>query len=410
MSSQNLDFHNKIAKLCIEHFDSLPKTGKPKENEWTILSCIVLEDSEKYEVVALGTGTKCIGKDKMSRDGDILNDSHAEVICRRAFLRFIYDTMLSQPQHMFLYEPEKQIFTLKPNTKFHFFSTHVPCGDAAIFTKQNVEDFGNLIQVSVQNSLKRTAEECDSGVEPKRIKLTDDIFRTGAKCLKADVKQDLKLQGSEYHVTGVVRTKPGRGSPTLSVSCSDKLAKWCHLGLQGALLGLLLNKPIYFSSFTIAGGTPFNEEAMRRALFDRLGSPLLEEPYHRSDVTLGQADVKFLFEKFGNKNPCPSSIIWSKGFTQCEVAIDGRRQGVTKKHLKTVGALKICKLKLFETLVKIVDQFKIKIENVDDLSKLTYQEAKLCAKDYGRAWTSLKKSFKVWTTKDDNLLQFRIKL
>lgn len=32
--------------------------------------------------------------------------------------------------------------------------------------------------------------------------------------------------------TGVLRRKPGRGDATLSMSCSDKLAKWCCLGVQ----------------------------------------------------------------------------------------------------------------------------------------------------------------------------------
>ena len=31
---------------------------------------------------------------------------------------------------------------------------------------------------------------------------------------------------------GVVRRKPGRGDATLSMACSDKLARWCLLGLQ----------------------------------------------------------------------------------------------------------------------------------------------------------------------------------
>ena len=41
------------------------------------------------------------------------------------------------------------------------------------------------------------------------------------------------------------------GEPTLSVSCSDKLAKWGLLGWQGALLGSLLAAPLAPASITI---------------------------------------------------------------------------------------------------------------------------------------------------------------
>jgi hypothetical protein len=35
----------------------------------------------------------------------------------------------------------------------------------------------------------------------------------------------------------------GRGDPTLSLSCSDKMLKWNLVGLQGSLLSSILEKP-----------------------------------------------------------------------------------------------------------------------------------------------------------------------
>lgn len=44
---------------------------------------------------------------------------------------------------------------------------------------------------------------------------------------------------------------PLQGEPTLSMSCSDKLARWALLGLQGSLLGSLLAAPIRLSTLTV---------------------------------------------------------------------------------------------------------------------------------------------------------------
>lgn len=104
----------------------------------------------------------------------------------------------------------------------------------------------------------------------------------------------------------------GRGDPTQSLSCSDKLAKWCYLGVQGAILTLLLEAPVYINTFIMSKNSPYCEEAIHRALFDRFGPVNLEYPYKQNKIILGQSSLDFKFSKKPDKSPCPSSIIWCK--------------------------------------------------------------------------------------------------
>ncbi|KAJ8919629.1 hypothetical protein NQ315_006155 [Exocentrus adspersus] len=393
----NQAFHNRIAKLCLEHFKALPRRGKPKPSEWTILSCIVMESGGDLSVVALGTGSKCIGKNKLSPKGDILNDSHAEIVCRRSFLRFLYDRLQNADTGCFLkFNALHKKYSIREGTRFHFFTTHMPCGDATIFPKDNVEDVGQIVE-----------REEDYEV-PKKLTRTGDVFRTGAKCLLEGDEQDSKAAGSEYHTVGATRTKPGRGDPTLSVSCSDKLSKWCHLGVQGTLLSLLFDKPLYFSTFTIVSKTPFSLEALERALYNRLGMVELEYPYKQHKLIVAQAKYEFEWAKRSDRQPSDCSISWCNVKDKSlEVAVEGKRQGVTKKRLNSVTArLKICKLELFKRFVEVCEQCDVELDKNRDLKTFNYKQVKVLAVHYNHCWDTLRKSFKVWTTKDEKLLHF----
>ncbi|KAG5880459.1 hypothetical protein JTB14_028792 [Gonioctena quinquepunctata] len=390
------DLYEKIGELCLERFESL--SGKPNPNEWTVLSCIVLEAKGQLKVVALGTGSKCIGRAKMSASGDILNDSHAEVMCRRSFLRYIYHQMRSELSILIFNEDSKK-FALDPDVKFHFFTTQVPCGDAAIFPKQTIESFGEVI------------DDLSEVVPCKKMKTAADIFRTGAKCLEGGEIGDLKLPGSGYHVLGAVRTKPGRGDPTLSVSCSDKLSRWCHVGVQGALLALLLDKPIYLNSLVVAAGTPFSEESLQRALYGRVGEVGLKEPYFRKRMVIVQCLKEFEYAKTDGKRAASGSVSWCdvEG-KRSEVAVNGKRQGVTKKKANSEAArLKICKLELFKAFSDVCEYKNIQLVKDCDNRSLAYVRIKMLAGQYQEAWKLLRKSFKMWTRKDENLIKFSIK-
>lgn len=104
----------------------------------------------------------------------------------------------------------------------------------------------------------------DSAVPPQRVA---DIHRTGAKCVPGGPTDPLH-PGVGYHSTGLLRVKPGRGERTLSLSCSDKLARWTVLGFQGALLSHYLEEALYFSA-VVVGKCPYSQEAMHRALVVR---------------------------------------------------------------------------------------------------------------------------------------------
>ena len=103
------------------------------------MSAVVLEtDDGTLKVVALGTGSKCLGRNELSRDGGLVADSHAEVIARRATILYLYGQLKQLLNH-----EKSDIFDrikdgkacVRQGTKFHLFTSHTPCGDASIIPK-----------------------------------------------------------------------------------------------------------------------------------------------------------------------------------------------------------------------------------------------------------------------------------
>lgn len=107
-------FADKVCKACLSYYAKLPSKGKPAKHEWTILACFVISDSSSkgteiypkvnmresnfrlgIEVVSMGTGSKCVGRNGMGEGGDVLFDSHAEIIAKRSFQRFFFAFFLN---------------------------------------------------------------------------------------------------------------------------------------------------------------------------------------------------------------------------------------------------------------------------------------------------------------------------
>ncbi len=301
-------------------------------------------------------------------------------------------------------------------------------GDASIIPKKD-DDL----------SLKRSFDERNDVNSNKKIKLDNekdaDIHRTGAKCVPNSFVQDSKEKGVNYHVTGVVRLKPGRGDPTLSMSCSDKIAKWIVLGIQGSLLDIFLTRPIYLKGI-IVGKCPFNYECMKRALISRSNQILTEVKFNPPFIV--QSSLLFKdskLAKYPNKEPFNNNInddeddlkasfnckffilfvfiffilqflilkaiCWTYGLKnkQLFVLVKGNMQGFTKNS-KASNYPPISKHFFLTNFKKIYQNLTNSTQN--DIDKLKYIDFKKKSLNYKKLLDIFHSVYKDWVRTDQN--------
>lgn len=414
---------NVIASKAIEQFNKLHRKGKPNPTEWTTMSAIIQEQNGNLKVVAIGTGTKCLGKSELSAKGDVVSDSHAEVVARRSFMLYLYEQVelckIGKCAKSVLEFKDKDNdinvidnLKLKKGVRFHMFVSHLPCGDAAIIDKVSEKDKDSE-EKDCNESISSSSSpppskkfKCDEGDDNDSQQKQE--HRTGAKL------QVGPLQYEETQMTGKCRVKPGKGDPTLCMSCSDKLAKWHVLGLQGCLLSIFIVEPIRLQSITIGGeNVSFNKEALERAVFTRFAdgvAKILEsldslplEGYQCPEVDQSGENFMKLVETL---NPAPASISWYPSLSvldpnkeAIQVLVGGRKQGATKKFFgKMSSMVDICRAKIFT-------RFKSLYFSKED--NLTYKECKAMSKTYNETWLKLKQNvFVGWTEKPEEFQQF----
>eukprot|EP01126_Amoeba_proteus_P056548 TRINITY_DN7117_c0_g2_i5.p1 TRINITY_DN7117_c0_g2~~TRINITY_DN7117_c0_g2_i5.p1 ORF type:complete len:122 (+),score=16.44 TRINITY_DN7117_c0_g2_i5:160-525(+) len=96
------------------------------------------DDQVTSTVISLGTGNKCLGDGKRSEKGDVIHDSHAEVIARRCFLKFLYTQLWefhSGRDSIFFSENLGNKFLIKQCYSFHMYVSQNLCGDSSVYPR-----------------------------------------------------------------------------------------------------------------------------------------------------------------------------------------------------------------------------------------------------------------------------------
>ena len=247
---------SKISSCALDHYHNcLPTHGKPRPNsaEWTVFSAIVASSSNsKPWVVSSATGSKCTGFVPADSGEFIIRDSHAEVLCKRGLNRVLKDhpdLLLEQDQS------SQKMRQLRSDTKLHLYISDAPCGDAAIYKLKS--DQMNFTGAKV-------------------ILPTND----GGETLLCNDSSTKVYREPDSQLLGKLRIKSGRSNlnelqRSMSHCCSDKLVRWCLLGLQ-QLSGI---RPVRLSSIVVgldpnAKSRGCQQEALQRAVVDRVKSSI----------------------------------------------------------------------------------------------------------------------------------------
>ncbi|KAJ4472103.1 adenosine deaminase/editase [Lentinula aciculospora] len=252
----------------------------PQSSQYTVLSAFYLTSSTSRDckIISIGTGTKCLPKCRLPIQGEAVHDSHAEILARRGAIRWLLEEILHYRVGGSQWiERQAGVYRFREGIHLHMYISTVPCGDAStrfLAASQDPE------MASMKNS---AAVSHDEGTAARGR--------------------------NNYNLFNVLRTKPGRADspPTLSLSCSDKIASWSWLGIQGAFGATFFTQGIYIRKIVIGEVLSSKDSELveavsgdcERALSGRLDGLLTtgKEPYSLHKPVIAFTPIPFVHSR-----------------------------------------------------------------------------------------------------------------
>lgn len=311
-------FADNVAAVAMRAYDAVlahladRDPSRSTERGQTVLAAVVARDARceppRLRVVSLGTGTKFLCAADIDADalsGTKVRDCHAEVLARRGMKRFLYAQIRAarrlylprdaedanarsnapgvaedEEERWLVLEPVPGVaptrWRVKEEVSFHLYTSSAPCGNATVKrwargAKETFDDtlgpfalpartpgndehdkrhnsFGSIAEGQLAFLWKRDPFESE--------KTAGDVRAEVARRPRGPVPADA--------------VPPGTSTRGRVLTCSDKLAVWSCVGVQGALLLArgFLAEPVRFASVTV--GRKFNRAIGRRALCCRM--------------------------------------------------------------------------------------------------------------------------------------------
>ena len=247
------DFGEFIYNLVNEFYSLyILKSSKPQENQWTIISSIIMENNNNYKIICFSNGTKSLPNlNYKSREFQIF-DCHTEILTLRCFKFFLLNALIfhldktngkkifnktefelfdsyKEFYDIFEFNEKSNKFKIKDSIKFHLYISENPCGECSNIEYRN--NNGHDIKLMTGG---KTLEECLNLVDNNTInKFKETKQKIYYKFMTKSIRSDFKPNYLSY-----------------SLSCTDKIMLRNILGYQGKYLSFIL-EPIYMNGVVV---------------------------------------------------------------------------------------------------------------------------------------------------------------